>query len=112
LEIKNYKEYEKEFGTLEAEKLLKKLAKNFKENLRPIDIVGRFEQNILAAIVIEKNKRQLENIITELNRKINPVFEDKFVLDYSIAEIPIDGVSSQEIISSAKNRLNSKNEIL
>ena len=112
LEIKNYKEYEKEFGTLEAEKLLKKLAKNFKENLRPIDIVGRFEQNILAAIVIEKNKRQLENIITELNRKINPVFEDKFVLDYSIAEIPIDGVSSQEIIFSAKNRLNSKNEIL
>ena len=112
LEIKNYKEYEKEFGTLEAEKLLKKLAKNFKENLRPIDIVGRFEQNILSAIIIERNKRQLENLIIELKKKIEPAFEDKFILNYSIAEIPIDGVSSQEIISSAKNRLNPKNEIL
>ncbi len=105
MEIANYNEYQKDFGPIESEKLVKKTAKIFKENLRPIDIPGRFGLNRLCAILIEKNKRQSQVIANELKKKIEDNFKGQIKLSFSVAENPIDGVTAKELIHFAESRI-------
>jgi diguanylate cyclase (GGDEF)-like protein len=103
MEIKNYDGFQKDFGIIEAEKLLKKIAKAFKESLRPIDIAGRFGINKLVAILIEKNKRQSHEVAKNLKEKLDSQFGDKVKMYYSVAENPIDGTTAPAIISFAQS---------
>ncbi|MDD5584576.1 MAG: diguanylate cyclase [Candidatus Omnitrophica bacterium] len=103
MEIRNYGEYQRQFGTIEAEKLLKKVSKIFKENVRPVDIVGRTDTNKLVAILIERNKRQSQEIAKNLKEKLMPLFSDKITMYFAVAENPIDGITACEIISAAQS---------
>jgi len=105
MEISNYDEYQKNFGPIESEKLIKKTAKMFKENLRPIDIPGRFGLNRLCAILIEKNKRQSQVIARELKKRIEDNFKSQVKLSFSVAENPIDGVTAKELILFAESHI-------
>lgn len=105
MEISNYDEYQKNFGPIESEKLIKKTAKMFKENLRPIDIPGRFGLNRLCAILIEKNKRQSQVIARELKKRIEDNFKNQVKLSFSVAENPIDGVTAKELILFAESHI-------
>ena len=105
MEISNYDEYQKNFGPIESEKLIKKTAKMFKDNLRPIDIPGRFGLSRLCAILIEKNKRQSQVIAKDLKTKIEDNFKGQVKLSFSVAENPIDGVTAKELILFAESHI-------
>lgn len=105
MQISNYEEYQKSAGPIETEKLIKKTAKMFKDNLRPIDIPGRFGLNCLCAILIEKNKRQSQLIAKELKKKIEDNFKGQVKLSFSLAENPIDGVTAKELILFAESHI-------
>jgi len=108
VKITNYREIQSNFGVLEGERILKKIGEVFKESLRPIDIPARIEEDTLAVILIERNKRQSQytgvNIIERLNsyfkeEKLKPKFSS------SVAENPVDGDEAQKLISYAFSHL-------
>jgi diguanylate cyclase (GGDEF)-like protein len=105
MEISNYKDYQQTFGPIETEKLVKKVAKIFKDSLRPIDIPGRFGLARICAVLIEKNKRQSQTIAKELKSKIEGNFSNKVELSFSVAENPIDGVTAKELILFAESHI-------
>jgi len=72
LEIINYNDFRSEHGMIEAEKLLKTIAKTFKSVLRPVDIAGRTGPNKLGAILIESNKRQSQEIGEKIKNNLKP----------------------------------------
>ncbi len=99
--INNYDEYQKEFGLIEAEKMLKKMSVIFKGSLRAIDIAGRIGANVFGAILIESNKRQSQEIAKKVEVSLMPVFGDKVQLTFSVAESPINGITAKEIMTFA-----------
>ncbi|MDP2923382.1 MAG: sensor domain-containing diguanylate cyclase [Candidatus Omnitrophota bacterium] len=105
MEIINFEECQKTYGLLEAEKLVKKVARVFKETLRPIDIAARLAPNRLGAILIEKNKRQSQTVASNLKEKLENSFKDQLKLAFSVAENPIDGANSHELISFAQSHI-------
>jgi diguanylate cyclase (GGDEF)-like protein len=107
MEVPNYDTYQKDFGLIEAERLLKKIAKIFKEVLRPIDIAGRTGSNKLGAILIEKNKRQSQKVVFDLKQKLDEVLKEPTKIVFSIAENPLDGTTAEELISFAQSHLSS-----
>jgi len=102
MRIEGYTKYQKQAGFIEAEKLLKKAAKAFKSALRPIDIAGRIGPDVLAAILIENNKRQSKETAAAIEAKVKEVCPDKIQLVFATASSPVDGVSAQELIQAAK----------
>ena len=102
IEVVDYSDYQNKAGIIEAEKILKKIAKIFKENLRVIDIAGRIEFNALGAILIESNKRKLRKTLETLKVSLAQVASDKVKLAFSFAESPIDGVTSKELLEFAQ----------
>ena len=99
VEVTNYDKYSKEAGLIEAEKLLKKMAKVFKSALRHIDIAGRIGPNKLGAILIESNRRQAQEIVEEIKKSLKEFCGSKINLVFAIAESPIHGVTSKELMA-------------
>ncbi|MFA6280993.1 MAG: diguanylate cyclase [Candidatus Omnitrophota bacterium] len=109
MKISNYSECQEKLGPIEAEKLVKKTAKIFKESLRPIDIAGRAGPDSLCAILIEKNKRQSQVIASEVEAKLKDNFKEQLKVVFCVAENPIDGTTAKELILFAQSRINTKN---
>ncbi|MCM8787264.1 MAG: diguanylate cyclase [Candidatus Omnitrophica bacterium] len=105
LEIKNYERFQSECGINEAEKLLKKIASLIKEEIRPIDIIGRFSMNTFAVVLIERNKRQSQEVANKIKEKLDLFFSNKFKIVYAVSETPIDGTSADQLISFAQSQL-------
>ncbi|MCP4653372.1 MAG: diguanylate cyclase [Candidatus Omnitrophica bacterium] len=100
VKLTNLKGFQDEFGTIEAERLLKTTAETFRAQLRPIDIPARIDENILAAILIERNKRQCQTAIQKVKKVFADRFEgEKFKLEFefAIGENPIDGKNTKEL---------------
>jgi diguanylate cyclase (GGDEF)-like protein len=106
VEMANYDDYQKELGVIEAERMLKKIAKIFKYTLKNIDIAGRIDSATLGAILIESNKRQSQEVIENLQTALSEGCGPRAQLTYSAASTPIDGVTAQELIVSAKDQRN------
>jgi len=106
MEIQDLEEYQRKFGTIETEKLLKKIAQIFKESLGPVDIVGRMGANKLGAILIERNKRQSQELANKVKEKLDYVFREKVKLNFAVAENPVDGTTAHELIQFANAQLN------
>ncbi|MCM8819300.1 MAG: diguanylate cyclase [Candidatus Omnitrophica bacterium] len=105
LEIKNYEQFQKEYGVIEAEKLLKKIVNLMKEEVRPIDIMGRLSTNIFAVILIEKNKRQSQEVANKIKEKLDLFFGNRFEIASAASETPVDGISADQLISFARSQL-------
>ncbi len=105
IKFKNYSDFQKEVGAIEAEKVIKKIAKNIKANIRPIDVGGRISSDTLAAILIERNKRQSQEVSKNLKSSLEKACNDKVKLDFCVAESPINGVTAEEILSFVQSKL-------
>jgi diguanylate cyclase (GGDEF)-like protein len=101
--IVNYEDYLEKHGLIEAEKILKRMAKVFKGALRPIDIAGRIGPGILGAILIETNKRQAQEITNILKKNLLQLCGDEIKLKFSVAESPIHGVTARELMAFVRN---------
>lgn len=106
--IINYENYQKEFGLIEAEKIIKKVAKIFKKEIRPIDIPGRIGPYTLGAILIESNKRKSQEIADRLSKSLAQACSDKIKLSFSVAESPINGTSAQELMEFVQTQKNNE----
>jgi len=109
IEIGNYDEYRKKLGFLELEKLLKKLVNIFKDNVRPIDILGRIREDRFGVILIERNKRQSHYVGARLKEVIYNFLEENAALapqiSLAVAENPIDGANAQELLDCIHTQL-------
>jgi diguanylate cyclase (GGDEF)-like protein len=108
LELTNIAQIKEQCGAIETEKLLKDVAKIFKEALRPVDISARVQENRIAAILIERNRRQCQVTVQKVQETFIQHFKDnhlKVELKYSIAETPIDGRTADELITFTSSHL-------
>lgn len=111
LDIDNFKEYSRAFGSLQAESVLKRVAVLIRESVSEIDRVGRIGDDEFAVILPEKNKRNAKEIAENIRKKIEFSYieeEDKakrITISGGVSENPLDGISSEELLVKAKDML-------
>lgn len=109
--ISNFNAYQKAYGQIASEAVLKKVASCLSNAFSGVERVGRFSDYEFAIIAPEKNKRQAEKVAEDLKVIVGGLFKDesasnkKLSLFTAVAENPLDGVSSHELIAYAKARL-------
>jgi diguanylate cyclase (GGDEF)-like protein len=108
--VDKYKEFCSKFNAPIIEAALKKIALVLKESISDIDKAARFSDNEFAIVLPEKNKRQAQSIAEEIRKKIEYLFKDEpkerqLTVSVGVAENPIDGISSSELINKAKEVL-------
>jgi len=87
---------------------LKKIAGALSSAFTGIERLSRFGECGFAIVLSEKNKRQAQRIADELRKKAEDLFKDspaenRLRAAVSVAENPIDGVTSQELIAYAQS---------
>ncbi len=87
---------------------LKKIAAALSSAFTGIERLSRFGECGFAVVIPEKNKRQAQRIGDELRKKAEDLFKDepaesRLRVAVSVAENPIDGVSSRELIAYAQS---------
>jgi diguanylate cyclase (GGDEF)-like protein len=106
--IDNFREFHQNFGSLQAEAALKKIASLMKDSVSEIDRVGRFGDNEFAIVLPEKNKRKVQEIAEDIRKKITFAFSEeqdvkkRITVSGSVTENPLDGIDAEELISKAK----------
>jgi diguanylate cyclase (GGDEF)-like protein len=106
--IDNFKRFHENFGLLQSEAALKKIAALVRDSVSEIDRAGRIGDNEFAVILPEKNKRQAGKVAEDIRKKIEVGLsqeEDankRITVSGGVSENPLDGVSSEELISKAK----------
>ncbi len=113
LNIDNFTQFSQNFGGLESEHVLRKIAFLISSSVSEIDRVGRVGDNQFAVILPEKNKRQAIELAEEIRKKIEFSFNEeqdinkRLTIRGSVSENPLDGVVAEELISTAKKLLDS-----
>lgn len=92
----------------ESEELVKKIGLIIKASLRPIDLIARIEKNILAIILIERNRRQSQKVAEDLKEVIVKNFnQDSQVcsgLAFVVVESPLDGNNANQLCAVMQER--------
>lgn len=107
-EISNFRHLLDTAGVMATEHILWQLASTIKQNLRQLDIACRLAEDQLAIILKETNHNQCHRKAKELRNIVDNCFKgkkDKPQVRFSVAEIPLDGILRDEIISVALSRL-------
>ncbi|MDD4939742.1 MAG: diguanylate cyclase [Candidatus Omnitrophica bacterium] len=112
LNIDNFREFQRKFGSLEAEAVLKKTAALILHSFTEVDRTARIADNEFAIVLPEKNKRQAFQTAEEVRKKIEAYFIKEYSSDKrltasgGVSENPLDGVNAQELFTKAKDALN------
>ena len=112
LNLDNFKKYHENFGSLQSEAALKKIAVLIRDSVTEIDRVGRVGDNEFAIVLPEKNKRQAQTIAEEIRKKIEFTFGEeqdpnkKITCSGGVSENPLDGIDAEELIVRAKELVN------
>lgn len=69
---------------------------------------GRISPDALGAILIEKNKRQSQEIASSLDSLLKKGCSEEIELLFSVAESPIDGISATELLSFVRKQKKNK----
>jgi diguanylate cyclase (GGDEF)-like protein len=110
-QVQDFSAYQNTYGQIASEVALKKIASCVRDAFSGIERVGRFGDYEFAIILPEKNKRQVEKVAEDLRKNLEALFksgsepEKRLYLRTATAENPLDGASSQELISYAKGHL-------
>lgn len=109
MEIKNFSEYRETLHALEVEKILKHLVSICKDTMRPIDILGRIEDNRIGIILIERNKRQSHYVGIKLQEAIEAFLRGAATVTpqttFALAENPIDGSDASQLLGCVEAQL-------
>jgi len=122
-DIDNFKPYYENFGSLQAESELKKIATLMKNSVTEIDRVARVGDDEFAMLLPEKNKRQALDMAESIRKKIEYSSNEeadprkKVTVSAGISENPLDGVEARELIDKAEELLklakaNGKNRVV
>lgn len=113
--INDFASYQKTFGLISAEAGLKKISSCLNTSISGIDRLGRIGDYEFAIVLPDKNKRQAQRIAGELQKKVEYLFKEeseekkRLDIEVAVAENPIDGVSSQELIACARKSIETAN---
>lgn len=111
LNIDNFAAYHQNFGSLQAESTLKRVASLVRDSITEIDRAARIGDNEFALVLPEKNKRQSQAIAEDIRKKIEFVFGEeqdqnkKITVSGSVSENPLDGLTAEELFLKAKELL-------
>jgi diguanylate cyclase (GGDEF)-like protein len=111
LAISNFSSYQKAYGQLASEAVLKKVSSCLVNSFQGVERAGRFGDYEFAVIAPEINKRQAENLAENLQIRVGQLLKEESKTDMSlslsaaVAENPLDGISSAELIACARARL-------
>lgn len=109
--INNFSAYQKSYGLIASEAVLKKVASCLGSAFSCVEQAGRFGDSEFAVVLPEKSKRQAQKIAEELQNKIECLFKDeiktdkKLSLSTVVAENPLDGANAQDLVSYAQSKL-------
>lgn len=111
LNIDNFQKFRQNFGSLQAEGTLKKVASLVRESVTEIDRVGRVGDNEFAIVLPERNKRRAQAIAEEMRKKIEFSFSEeqdvskRLTCSAGVSENPLDGIEAEELVAKAKESL-------
>jgi diguanylate cyclase (GGDEF)-like protein len=109
IELVNFEQYRVQLGEMEVEKMIKKLAGLLRSNVRPIDILGRVDDNRMGIILIERNRRQSHYFGIKLREAMANFLRENWepspVLSLAVAETPLNGTSAAELFNAAGEQL-------
>ncbi len=112
LNIDNFQQFHENFGLLQAEVTLKKVASSIRDSFTEVDRVARVSDNEFAVVLPERNKRQAQKLAEEIRKKIEFTFSKerdvfkRLTVSGGVSENPLDGVNAEELITKAKKALN------
>jgi len=107
-DIDNFKVLHQNFGSLQAESVLKRIAALIRDSVTEIDRVGRTGDDEFAIIIPERNKRQAQVMAEDIRKKIEVIFSEeqdpnkKITVSGGVSENPLDGIDAQELINKAR----------
>jgi len=111
-DVDNFQKFYQNFGLLQAETILRKIASLIKDSFTEVDRVARVGDNEFAIVLPERNKRQAKEIAEEIRKKIDFAFSKegdvnrRLTVSGGVSENPLDGVNAEELITKAKELLN------
>lgn len=111
VDIDYFKDYNDRFGHLVGDAILKELSKTIKENLRQIDIVGRYGGEEFSIILTETDKDAAiyaaERIRQAIESKDIQAYDEKLKITVSIgiSTFPYDGKDIQTLIDRSDSAL-------
>lgn len=112
LNLDNFADFHKNFGSLQAETVLKRAASLIRDSVTDIDRVARFGDNEFAVVLPEKNKRATLEVAENIRKKIEFTFNEeqdpqrRITVSGSVSENPLDGINAEELIDKARALLN------
>jgi diguanylate cyclase (GGDEF)-like protein len=111
IDVDNFKKFDDNFGSVQAELALKRIATLLKDSVTEIDRVGRFGDDQFAIILPERNKRRAQEVAEDIRRKIEFSFSEekdvnkRITVSGGISENPLDGIEAEELIIVAETML-------
>lgn len=111
LDVDHFKECNDQYGHLVGDAILKEIARTIKENIRLIDMVGRYGGEEFCVILTETDKEgarlAAERIRQAIDAKEIKVYDEKLKATVSIgaASFPADSRQSQALIENADSAL-------
>jgi len=111
LDIDNFRKFYQNFGSLQSEAILKKIAFLIKDSITEIDRAARAGDDEFALVLPEKNKRKALELADDIRKKIEFIFSEeqdvnkRITISGGLSENPLDGTEVNELFSKAKERL-------
>ncbi|MFC1804828.1 GGDEF domain-containing protein [Candidatus Omnitrophota bacterium] len=106
-DIDNFKDYNDRYGHLVGDTVLKEVARTVKENIRQIDLFGRYGGDEFLIALIETDKEgarfAAERMRQEVERRKVRVYDEelKVTISFGIAEFSSDAMDAQALIDWA-----------
>lgn len=111
LDIDNFKDYNDRYGHLVGDAILKEMARTVKENMRQIDLVGRYGGEEFLIILTETDKEKARLAAERLRQSVEQqrirVYDEDLMVTVSIgiSTYPDDGKEIEPLIDNADTAL-------
>jgi diguanylate cyclase (GGDEF)-like protein len=111
IDIDHFKDYNDHYGHLVGDAILRELSKTIKENIRQIDLIGRYGGEEFSILLTETDKEQAkfaaERIRQSVESKYIRVYDEnlKVTVSIGISTFPDDGKEMEALIDNADSAL-------
>ncbi len=102
IDIDNFKNYNDKYGHLMGDDMLKRITDIMKENIRNIDVIGRYGGDEFIVLLVEAGYDKAEMISKRLIEKVREEMKNqKLTLSIGISVYPVNGLSKLRLIHLA-----------
>lgn len=113
LEADDFKNFYSEHGQIAGDAVIKKMAKILESKVERVDKVVRFSDNQFAVVCPEKNKMEASEIAENIRKEVEKFDfpyntnknKTKITVSVGISANPLDGVTYDELVAKACQRL-------